>query len=695
MAFPRWAWIVRLACWLSAAAAAAAPACPEGYFRSSAIVWSCSRSTGISYFFLQPSLKVGVAIPAGVTNFWANASAYFDVDLELFDPMTKTFALKYDTGLSNNRRKSVSYLGTQIQYSGDDTRQIPFHESIRIKGTLERTMLLRFHNEYEKQFITTVVFGYNGIKACPSIPHGCSAYDKVLARQVVEQWSRWVQAKYMTAREAWHALARVKPDGVVHWFMWSSVWGHSAGTRRWQLAFHFMDSNGDGQITLNEFEQGFHFHSWTKAEMFASIAAWREWLCANYGYDRELSWRAFKSATGPIPLAKWQSEVWADWFRSWSRSIKVGADAAFGCLDTDFNGEISRSEFMVNYSSDMCAETKPTEATTDGSRGIGVASSTVGKVSQEAGSYSTPQNRVPDTGDPGLGKTAGSPVDDASIQTSKESSDSSGWSWPWLSGVHLGVNPLAMLMLALSCCLCCGVPLGIFLYSSDALEHFGVRQLAARTVRSRSSTSSDVVSPCTTASKELKLSHVGHPAPHVSSSVPMSLQSGSPMSAANPVWWRRCWPLAPSPPTVKYMSIPSAEEATSAGQAVYKTTSWLSLDGYHTVSRAATAEADKDRSFHMFSPFGSQSTLLPSPTAASVTIPASCSTTPPVLYTPIVSSPRVAGANNGASVKLRSGFVEGSDLELSRRLSPRPFVSGSSGAIAPMVTQQHLRGTLH
>jgi len=335
MAFPKWAWLVELSCWLLAAAA---PACPKGYFRSSAIVWNCSRSTGISYFFLQPNLKVGVAIPAGVTNFWANASAYFDVDLELFDPLTKTFALKYDTGLSNDRQKTVSYLGTDIQYSGDDTRQIPFHETIRIKGTTERATLLRFHNEYDKHFITTLVFGYNAFKTCPAIPHGCSAYDEVLVRQVVKQWSRWAQSRYMTAREAWHTLARVKPDGAVHWFMWSSVWGHDAGTRRWQLAFHFLDSNGDGQITLKEFERGYHFKSWTKAEIFASIAAWREWLCANYGYDRELSWRAYKSATGPIPITVWQSEVWADWFRSWSHSLKVSADAAFGRLDTDFIG---------------------------------------------------------------------------------------------------------------------------------------------------------------------------------------------------------------------------------------------------------------------------------------------------------------------------------------------------------------------
>lgn len=682
MAVPKCALLVALSCWQPAAIA---PACPEGFFRSSAIVWNCSGSTGSSFFFLQPNLQVGVAIPEGVTNFWANAYANFDVDLELFDPVAKTNALKYETLHSSRRHKSVMYLGTTIEYSADETKQIPFHESIWIKGTMFRTMFLRFHDEYDKHFITKLTFGYSGIKTCPATPHGCSTYDQALAGQVVRQWSRWAQSHYMTAQEAWHALARVKLDGAVHWFMWNSVWRRNEDTSSWQLAFHFLDSNKDAQITVDEFEQGFHLHSWTKAEILASITAWRAWLCANYGYDRELSWKAFKSAAGPIPRTIWQSEVWADWFRSWGRSLKVSAEDAFDSLDTDLNGEISRSEFMEDYSSDICVQTKPTAGTKDG-RGNG---------------------------------TGTAPV------ASEEASDDRGGVWHWLSllGIHPGGNLLTMCMLPLCCCICCGLPLGIFLHSRGLFKEFK-NSRAARVVRSRGCGSSDVVSAFSSPSQELKQRDVGCATPHPSSSVPMPVvQSGSPMGPATirasnhgHGWWQRWWPVAPSP-TIQYTPIACAEEVTATGQpAVYKTTSLFAVNECHAVSEPV-AEATTARGFHTLLPFNGQSsllptdshsTLLPSSSVSSISQPASFSTLPPVVYSrtnPSTTFATLASrAIDGALLQHHQASSVSPRRSLSPKHSPRhsdlpqrplsPPTSASSIASAPMLMPRHVGSSL-
>jgi len=350
----------------------------------------------------------------------------------------------------------------------------------------------------------------------------------------------------------------------------------------------------------------------------------------------------------------------------------------------------------------MCAETGPTAAMSGGNGGIGIGHATGGEVAHEAGFYTTPMTTnapiVSDTRDPG---------------TSKEASADSGWGWQWLSllGIHPGFNPLALIMLALCCCLCCGLPLGIFLYSSGLFEHLMANR-TARAVRSRSSVSCDIDSEDQTRSEELKLSNAACAAPLASSSVPMSLQCGSPMSAANPVWWRRWWPLAQSP-TIRYVSIPSAEGVTAAEQPdVYRTTSWLSVDGYHTVSKAVKEAVKANSCFHTLSPCNSQSTLVPPPSVSSIATPASCSTVPPMRYSPR-TPPRTlithaSGAIDGVSLQhhqamsisrspLRAGLADRSDLELSRRQSPRqlsPLVSGSSVASAPTFTPRHVGGSL-
>lgn len=574
--------------------------CPVGYYRDSAIIWDCSGSTDRVWFFMEASGEpVGVALESGVIDFKGRAQGNLDVDLRLWDPGTKSFILKLDgDSIVNDHHHSGEYSGLQITYSGDSKGTLPVRENITTVGSVPSRIFLYFHNNFQKEGFVQLNYSYNGVSPCPTRPLGCSLYDESDAEAHVRTWSRWVQSHYASPADAWKIMCRVKLDVGVHWFMWRAIWSKPLGTgepdKSWKKAFFFLDKNQDQKIDISEFSRGFYFYGWAVADIRQSVMDWREWLCVNYGYDRQMSWNVFSNDGTTLTREDWANYVWNDWFSSWSHSLKVPSNVSFDYLDTDKNQEITQAEFNSGYSPSLCVETTPGPGSGSGGGSSGGSSQSSQSSGQQSSSSSSGGSSMSSGGGSQTPVSSGggsqTPVSSSGGGASPVSSSGGGTAPVSSAGpstVHApasSAGPSAapasasgsssksaggflstdlnngLALGALLSCLCCVLPLGLLLCWSQPWK-------GKKKVHKRSAVVSDNASFHEEDSVVMN-NRVEEAVTNVSSTSfvhqeqPASRTLSQPMAttvAPMPQPWWKIWTMYPAQTQFKYMALPAVE----------------------------------------------------------------------------------------------------------------------------------------
>ena len=249
---------------------AGAQDCPDGSYRSSVIVFSCGGGYGFHNFSLAPAAtSAPMAIPLGAEGFRISASSSSGpLSLKLRDDANHVLVAAQDHGLVNQTVRAGVYKDVGIIMS--KSAALPEDNvSLYLLGALTSPMELMFCNLAENSSArVTIAYTFERVLECSFPPAGCSEYHKDAARWQVEVWSHWASSHYDNATEAWHFLAEsFANEKGVRWSSWPSVWASFIGNssavvgEEWQPAFAYLDTNGDGHVSEDEFAAGFSLSS--------------------------------------------------------------------------------------------------------------------------------------------------------------------------------------------------------------------------------------------------------------------------------------------------------------------------------------------------------------------------------------------------------------------------------------------------
>lgn len=242
---------------------------------------------------LPPKQRVLISqLPPYLKGLDLRTSSEKSVRLELVDPSEPQGpVVERKLGIFNEENRDGDYKGLGIVYSVSDVPQniaeaknnstmLRPSELLYIIGTLTFPFQLRLLNLQQSFQRVRLDYSTSGIDPCPPIPVGCGTYNEKLASAAVLAWSKWAAATYPSSAEAWSSIAKphVSGDGEVPWYRWPGVWsmsfepdqawtgsgtggstlGTSAAEEPWQLAFKFLDSDRNGEISEAEFAVAFN-----------------------------------------------------------------------------------------------------------------------------------------------------------------------------------------------------------------------------------------------------------------------------------------------------------------------------------------------------------------------------------------------------------------------------------------------------
>eukprot|EP00425_Heterocapsa_triquetra_P045270 CAMPEP_0195089376 /NCGR_PEP_ID=MMETSP0448-20130528/28684_1 /TAXON_ID=66468 /ORGANISM="Heterocapsa triquestra, Strain CCMP 448" /LENGTH=314 /DNA_ID=CAMNT_0040123103 /DNA_START=33 /DNA_END=974 /DNA_ORIENTATION=- len=252
------------------------------------MIWKCEGAHGTNSFWLEGKERnVVLGVPKGVKNLQGDFKADADIDVELYDPASNQFVLRYSNGIVNNDQRTGYWEGLQVTYTGDDTTA-PAYEGFSTKGVIPSPLELRFHNYDVKRVQVSVDYTYDGLVPCPSDPTGCGRYMEDAAQHQVKEWSCWAQLVYPTPEEAWNALGRPHEmnltsgvEGGVPWWKWPSAFKNdrTSGVEQnsWQQAFKWLDANGDMEVSKQEFVRGYELCTEQESRHADDGAGWLPW----------------------------------------------------------------------------------------------------------------------------------------------------------------------------------------------------------------------------------------------------------------------------------------------------------------------------------------------------------------------------------------------------------------------------------
>lgn len=245
-------------------AAMASGECPHRFYRTAAILFGCDSAAGTSHFLLAPAATTPVVnIPSGVKSFRIWATSDMDLGLKLQDPANGKYIVNSNSKQSaviSKRVRTGTYQGVNIAFSGSDSAT-PVQEHLYIFGSLPIPTVLKFSNRDSVWATVAMKYSHRGLTNCSVVPEGCSLYDEKAARHEVDAWGRWARSDYSTADEAW--LMRGAPNAEkstgILWHRWPAVWAQSLEPtilegKAWQLAFHYVDADRNGEVSQKEFE---------------------------------------------------------------------------------------------------------------------------------------------------------------------------------------------------------------------------------------------------------------------------------------------------------------------------------------------------------------------------------------------------------------------------------------------------------
>mmetsp|Transcript_3059 Transcript_3059/g.10174 ORF Transcript_3059/g.10174 Transcript_3059/m.10174 type:complete len:445 (+) Transcript_3059:137-1471(+) len=218
------------------AAVAAATSCPDGHYRTGAIVWDCSGTSGNVFFPMKPnSISKAMDIPSGVEDFSVNTTCDVDAAMQLVESASENEFLDYDSSRINNM------------------------ELLHIPGAASVALDLNLQNFAGEKDTAIMSYRYRAIRDCAGSKLGCSPYDGAQADAEVRGWSCWAQTGYGSGEDTWAALGAPEAldfTGAIPWHHFGAVWAGWPGradNNSWQYAFHKLDVNHDQQVTQEEF----------------------------------------------------------------------------------------------------------------------------------------------------------------------------------------------------------------------------------------------------------------------------------------------------------------------------------------------------------------------------------------------------------------------------------------------------------
>lgn len=232
------------------------PACPAGYYQSAPVVFACHGGTGSLDLATAPGkVREVMYIPRGVHDVLLQLTADVDVDLYVWDATTSSYVVHWEEGVVSEKVRGGKYHELSVTFSGDD-RTPPISESVKLEGTISRTISVRLHNRAKEEAFSNLHYTYGGLSPCPTVPEGCEHYDAAVARRVAAICARQLHTYHFSAEGAWNGLVGARAGGsCVPRQNWKAACSHVDLA---QMAFRYLDKDDDGCLSKEEFDLGFH-----------------------------------------------------------------------------------------------------------------------------------------------------------------------------------------------------------------------------------------------------------------------------------------------------------------------------------------------------------------------------------------------------------------------------------------------------
>jgi len=231
--------------------------CQKGTYRTSAVLFGCSATSGEVEVTVGPTGATTVlTVPKGVKNFQIAIESLRNLDLQVKDLGSQAYIVKFDNGIVNNQQLHGTFHGMAVSWSGDGDS----HESAVLSGVTTAPIEVSLMSYQTNPTTVKLIYGHDGLSPCPGKGKvaGCEKFSPADGQKEVGNWSGSLVRRYGQCSHAWEAVVKAYPGGQISWTQWESIWASANGTNTahgngWKIGFAVIDSSNDGYIQQAEF----------------------------------------------------------------------------------------------------------------------------------------------------------------------------------------------------------------------------------------------------------------------------------------------------------------------------------------------------------------------------------------------------------------------------------------------------------